>query len=58
MIGGCALDYEITIQGKFMPYQSTKGHWKTSFGGVGRNIAEVAQRLGTPTTFITALGSD
>ena len=41
-----------------MPYQSTKGHWKTSFGGVGRNIAEVAKRLGTPTTFITALGSD
>lgn len=57
MIGGSARDYEITVQGKFQLRQSVKGIWRTSFGGVGRNISEVASRLGTQTVFITALGS-
>ena len=39
-------------------YQSCRGKWRNSFGGVARNIAEVAKRLGTKTTLITALGED
>lgn len=32
--------------------------WRTSYGGVGRNIAEVTSRLGARTAFVTALGGD
>jgi pseudouridine kinase len=32
--------------------------WRTTYGGVGRNIAEVAKRLGTETVLVTALGGD
>ena len=39
MIGGSARDYEITVQEKFQLRQSVKGQWRTSFGGVGRNIS-------------------
>ena len=39
-------------------YQSSRGKWRHSFGGVARNIAEVAQRLGISTTLITSLGND
>ena len=39
-------------------HQSCRGKWRTSFGGVGRNISEVAQKLGTETALITVLGQD
>lgn len=59
VLGGSAVDFEVTVtDAKFELYQSCKGTWKTSFGGVGRNIAEVCSRLGAPTTFVTALGGD
>ena len=56
VIGGSALDYEINIKGKFELHQSCRGKWRTSFGGVGRNISEVSQKLGTETALITVLG--
>jgi pseudouridine kinase len=59
VLGGSAVDFEVkVVDGKFELYQSCKGAWKTSFGGVGRNIAEVSSRLGAKTTFVTALGGD
>lgn len=59
VLGGSAVDFEVKVtDGKFELYQSCKGVWRTSYGGVGRNIAEVCSRLGVPTTFVTALGGD
>jgi hypothetical protein len=59
VLGGSAVDFEVRVtEAKFELYQSCRGTWKTSFGGVGRNIAEVCSRLGAPTTFVTALGGD
>lgn len=59
VVGGSAVDYEVSVtDGKFELYQSCKGVWRTTYGGVGRNIAEVAKRLGTETVFVTALGGD
>ena len=37
---------------------SNPGKIRNTFGGVGRNIAEVAGRLGTNPYFITSLGDD
>ncbi len=37
---------------------SRPGTTRTAAGGVGRNVAEVLARLGSPTRLVTALGSD
>lgn len=46
------------VDGKFELYQTSKGSWKTGYGGVGRNIAEVCQKLGAQAVLVTAVGSD
>ena len=59
VLGGSAVDFEVKVtDAKFELYQSCKGKWRTSFGGVGRNIAEVCSKLGVATSFVTALGGD
>lgn len=40
VIGGSAVDFEVSVtDGKLELYQSCKGVWRTTYGGVGRNIA-------------------
>lgn len=57
-VGASALDYEITVQGKLELYNSCRGKWRTTLGGVARNISETAARLGSKTVLVTALSND
>ena len=57
-IGAAAVDYQIRPDNELKLYQSCAGTWTSTFGGVARNIAEVACRLGVETHLVTAVGGD
>lgn len=58
VIGGATCDITVVLQNKAIPADSNPGRIYSSPGGVGRNIAENAARLGLRTTLLTAFGSD
>ena len=60
-IGGSAVDYQIIPKNeemKFELYKSCPGFSRKTLGGVARNIAESARKLGAEATLVTALGKD
>ncbi len=58
VIGGSNIDVLGTPDGELVPGESNPGRVRLSPGGVARNVAEAAARLGVETTLITAVGDD
>lgn len=58
VIGGANLDITATSNATFQPEDSNPGRVRTSFGGVGRNIAHNLSLLGDQITFLTVFGDD
>lgn len=58
VIGGAAIDFNCKSTVPLQLSTSNPGILSRSFGGVGRNIAEVASRLGSSVQFLTAVGKD
>lgn len=58
VIGGCNMDISATSYTELVLQDSNPGHIKTTFGGVGRNIAENLVRLGHDVSLIAPLGDD
>ena len=58
VIGGVNMDILGTPQGAFTPRDSMIGRVVFRAGGVGRNIAAQAKRLGADVLFVTAFGGD
>lgn len=57
-IGGTAVDIHAEVERPLRRGTSNPGKISMSPGGVGRNIAENAARLGIPTTLVTWIGDD
>lgn len=59
VIGGSSVDLLAMSSAKIIPKTSNPGIISTSFGGVGRNIAEALARLGSRgVVFLTVVGKD
>jgi pseudouridine kinase len=58
VIGASGMDVVGRLVEELQLETSNQGQIRTSFGGVGRNIAENLARLGQPVTLITAVGKD
>ncbi len=58
VIGGANLDITATSDAPFRPEDSNPGRVRTSFGGVGRNIAHNLCLLSDKVTFLTVFGDD
>lgn len=58
VIGSAAMDVIAHLAGEIQPGISNPARIRSSFGGVGRNVAENLARLGQPVQFITAVGAD
>ena len=58
VIGGANLDITATSNAPFQPEDSNPGRVRTSFGGVGRNIAHNLCLLSNQVTFLTVFGDD
>lgn len=58
IIGGSNLDITAKIGAETVPNDSNPARITTACGGVGRNIAENAARMGLETSFLTVLGTD
>ncbi len=58
IIGSAAMDVIAHLAGEIQPGISNPARIRSSFGGVGRNVAENLARLGQPVQFITAVGAD
>lgn len=58
IFGGSNIDFIGQSKKKIIFEDSNPGTIKTSYGGVGRNIAETLARLGNDVTFITGIGND
>jgi pseudouridine kinase len=58
VIGASSLDAKGRTLAPLVPGTSNQGIIRTSFGGVGRNIAENLARLGVPTILLSAVGND
>lgn len=58
VIGASVVDIFGFSTTKYLPYNSTPGKIKFSYGGVCRNIAENMARTGVKTKFISILGDD
>lgn len=58
VIGGAVYDITASILGTPVPCDSNPSRIYGGAGGVGRNIAENAARMGCDTAFITAFGED
>ncbi len=56
--GGANMDIQARSRGAFLPGDSNPGYSSLSMGGVGRNIAENAARLGLRTELVTVFGGD
>ena len=57
IIGGINIDISIKAQTQ-LSAASNASRISLTLGGVGRNVAEVLHQLGTPPTFVSALGDD
>lgn len=58
VIGGANMDLHAQASSDLVPGSSNPGSAQLSPGGVGRNVAEVIARLGTPCDLISAVGDD
>ncbi|WP_297597757.1 carbohydrate kinase [uncultured Cetobacterium sp.] len=58
VIGGTNIDISATSYSPLKDYDSNPGKVNTSFGGVGRNIADNLSRLNQDVELITVLGDD
>ncbi len=58
VVGGVNIDIGARSAGKLRMKDSNPGYVRTSFGGVGRNIAHNLSLLGVDTELLTALGGD
>ena len=58
VVGAANVDIGGFPDGRAMAGDSNPGRVRTSMGGVGRNIACNAARLGLQTELVTALGGD
>ena len=58
VVGGANLDVLAHSSRPVVPATSNPGTTTLAPGGVGRNIAEVLARLGTPTALVAAVGAD
>ena len=58
MVGGANIDVKARSAEAIMLHTSNPGTSQLTAGGVGRNIAENLARLGTATTFVSAVGTD
>lgn len=58
IIGGINIDIEGYPYSKLKKQDSNPGRVKLSYGGVGRNIAENAARLGADVAMVSAIGKD
>ncbi|CAO3665767.1 unnamed protein product [Rhizopus stolonifer] len=57
VVGGVALDITATVK-SYVQHTSTYGKIKQTLGGVGRNVAEAAQRTGAQVKFVSVVGDD
>ncbi|KAG1439436.1 hypothetical protein G6F56_012299 [Rhizopus delemar] len=57
VVGGVALDITATVK-SYVQDTSTYGKIKQTLGGVGRNVAEAAQRTGAQVKFVSVVGDD
>ncbi len=58
VVGGANLDIKAHSVRPVEPATSNPGTTTLAAGGVGRNVAEVLARLGTPTALVAAVGAD
>ncbi len=58
VIGAAGVDLVGRLKGDLLPHTSNPARIRSSFGGVGRNVAENLARLGQPVTLLTAVGQD
>ncbi|WP_334175467.1 carbohydrate kinase [Pseudoxanthobacter sp.] len=58
VIGGAVLDRKYRLDGPLVPGSSNPVSSARTFGGVGRNVAEVLARLGIATELATVVGDD
>ena len=58
VIGAADVDLVGRLKGDLLPHTSNPARIRSSFGGVGRNVAENLARLGQPVTLLTAVGQD
>ena len=58
VVGGANMDIGGFPSAALIPGDSNPGQVRMSVGGVGRNIAENAARMGLEVELITALGAD
>lgn len=58
VVGGANIDVKAHSSRPVVPATSNPGTTTLSPGGVGRNVAEVLGRLGTPTALVAAVGAD
>ena len=58
VIGGANMDLHAQARTELLPGTSNPGSSQLSPGGVGRNVAEVIARLGTPCHLVSVVGDD
>jgi pseudouridine kinase len=58
VIGAAGVDLIGNVKGELKNSTSNPAHIRSSYGGVGRNLAENLARLGHPVQLITAVGDD
>lgn len=58
VIGAAGVDIVGRLRGELSPETSTPAQIRSSFGGVGRNVAETLARLGHAVNFISVVGDD
>lgn len=58
VIGATGMDMVGRVKSELRPHTSNPAQIRRSFGGAARNVAENLLRLGTPVTFLTAVGND
>jgi pseudouridine kinase len=58
VIGTAGVDLVGRLRGELLPHTSNPARIRSSFGGVGRNVAENLARLGQPVTLLTVVGQD
>lgn len=58
VIGGAGVDMVGKLRAELRTRTSNPALFRTSFGGVARNVAENLARMGHPVTLITAVGKD
>ena len=58
VIGSACIDIVGVLKGELQAGTSNPAQIRTSYGGVGRNVAENLSRLGQPVNLLTVVGED